>query len=103
MRNEIEMHIIQEYQQIEKCKLREIQEAMDQDQEKSYAKGSEIRFTYINFIPLINKIKIDLFTGRKPSALYSTDYLSNIEELPEDFDMIDDLFLSNLFSVHESN
>lgn len=80
-----------------------MQDAIEQNMEKPYEKRSGIQFTFINFIPMINKIKIDLLMNRKPSILYNTDYLAGIDQSAEDFDNIDDLFLADLFSKHEEN
>ena len=52
---------------------------------------------------MINKIKIDLLMGRKANPLTFTEYLDRIDSSPEDFDHIDDLFLADIFSIHEDN
>ena len=53
---------------------------------------------------MINKMKIDLLMNRQPSSMNFTNYLSLINDTPpEEFDYIDDLFLADLFSIHEEN
>lgn len=76
---------------------------MDQGQEISQEARCEIHYTFINFIPMINKIKIDLLMDRKPSPMKYTQYLDLIKQKPEEFDNIDDLFLADLFSNQESD
>lgn len=63
----------------------------------------EIKHFTIDFVPMINKIKIDLLMKRKANELTYTQYLNGINMTPQEFDCIDDLFLAELFSYNESN
>lgn len=42
----------------------------------------ELEHCYFNFNPMIRKIKIDKFSGRKASSARSTEYLEKIDALP---------------------
>jgi len=39
----------------------------------------ELEHRYFNFVPMVRKIKIDKFSGRKANKLKSTDYLDYLE------------------------
>ena len=63
-----------------------------------------VEHSFINFVPMINKIKVDLLMNRQPSSLNYTNYLIRLRQYkPQEFDHIDDLFLADLFSANEDN
>ena len=76
---------------------------LQENQEIPLETRTEIKHNFINFIPMINKIKIDLLTKRPASQMSYTTYLKDIKVKPEEFDEINDLFLANLFSYNENN
>lgn len=57
----------------------------------------------INFYPIIRKIKIDKLMRRPALNKSYTAYLSLLEQEPEDFDEIEDLFLADLLFKQENN
>ena len=52
---------------------------MENNEEITQESRCQITHTYINFIPMINKIKIDLLMGRKANPLTFTEYLDRID------------------------
>ena len=61
----------------------------------------ELEHSYFNFIPMIRKIKIDKFTGRKANPSSATDYLEQAGGRgcrASDFDNIEDIFLADLIN-----
>lgn len=64
----------------------------------------DVEHSFMNFVPLITKIKVDLLMGRESSESQYTDYLSRYENMtPQELDYIDDLFLADLFTNSEDN
>ena len=64
MRQEMESHIIQESNNHEKIRYEEMQNMIKKNIEISSESRVEIEYHFINFVPLINKIKIDLLMKR---------------------------------------
>lgn len=64
----------------------------------------EVEHTFMNFVPLITKLKIDLLMQRESSEEQYTQYLSRFENITaQELDYIDDLFLTDLFTYSEDN
>lgn len=103
MRQEIESHIIQEFTLYERTRMEELQELTKNNKEIPSEARVDVEHTFINFIPLITKLKIDLLMERQPNSLNYTQYLGRINKKAQEFDYIDDLFLADLFSNSESN
>lgn len=80
-----------------------LQELMEKNADIPSETRTEIEHTFINFMPMINKIKIDLIMGRKSSSLQYTQYLARMQKPPQDFDHIDDLILTDLFDYQGDN
>lgn len=66
-------------------------------------KQVEVEHHFINFYPIIRKIKIDKLMRRQALKKNHTEYLALLDEKPEDFDQIEDLFLADLLFKQESN
>lgn len=60
MRQEIENSIIKEYEIGERNRYKMLQELMEKKQDIPRDLNVEIEHSIMNFIPLINKVKIDL-------------------------------------------
>lgn len=103
MKKEILDNLIKKSQIREEKRNAEKQELIKNDQEVPWEKRVEIEHTFINFIPLINKVKVDLLTNRESNTLSSTQYLSTISKPAHAFDNIDDFFLAVLFSYNIEN
>ena len=58
----------------------------------------EIQHDYINFQPLIRKIKIDKMMGRKPNKFKGTAYLGKFDNDPKLINAISDLFLADMLN-----
>ena len=80
MRQEIEAHIIEEFNVYERTRMEELQELIKNNQDTPSESRVEVEHTFINFIPLINKLKIDLLMERQPSSLNYTQYLGRINK-----------------------
>lgn len=91
MREEIEMLMIKE--ELKKAEKKELQV-----EEEDEGPSMELEHCYFNFNPMIRKIKIDKFAGRKADEKRSTDYLQYITRPPQEFDNIEDIFLSYLLN-----
>lgn len=52
---------------------------------------------------MINKIKIDLLMNREANSLKYTQYLSRINCMPQEFDYVEDIFLTDLIAYHETD
>lgn len=103
MRHEIEKHILKVCNLEEQERRAEREKLRENNQDIPLENRVEVEHSFINFIPMINKIKIDLMMQRPPSSLSYTQYLSRINKKPQEFDYIDDLFLADMFSNSESN
>lgn len=103
MRSEIENHIIKENQSTEKERYDQQQELQRQNKDIPSESRVEIEHAFINFIPMINKIKIDLLCKREASSLSYTQYLARINQTAQEFDNIDDLFLAGLLDNHRDD
>ena len=76
---------------------------LDNDNEpEDNSQQVEVEHYFINFYPMIRKIKIDLLMGRHSSKKQHTEYLKLIKVAPEDYDEIDDLFLADLLFKQEN-
>ena len=100
MRDEIETHICKESKIKEQERYEELQELIAAKMDIPSESRIKIEHTFINFIPMINKIKIDLLMGRESNSLAYTDYLDLIDKEPQEFDHITDIFLTDLFDTH---
>lgn len=64
MTQEMEAHILQEFKDYEKVRYEELQNMIKKKIEIPSESRVAIEHTFINFVPLINKIKIDLLMKR---------------------------------------
>ena len=68
----------------------------EDDEEEEDQRQVEVEHRFINFYPIIRKIKIDKIMNRPALTSHATDYLELLKESPEDVDRIEDLFLADL-------
>lgn len=81
-----------------------MQQMIAQNKDIPTEERTEIKHFFINFLPMIVKIKIDKYMNRKVSSLNYTTYLSYFDDMTANqVDNIDDLFLAELFSYQGSN